>query len=190
MAVRDSKAAVRLGASAVVATVLLLGLGGCAPEPTTPDGGTGASASADADAAAGGGADSGADSGEQKASGDSDGGWPQQGDPQEGAKSTSLPESFPSDGFVVPAGARIDDAGERSPGSWYLVLAAEDQSEADALWQSVVSGSGFAEADRVEGDAGDVSATLTNGALSVFALQIPQDDGSMLVSYDITAVGG
>ncbi|WP_200328868.1 hypothetical protein [Leucobacter sp. L43] len=209
----------RFGASMAVAVIALMGLSACAPEPAADGGARGdgsssasASASAEADADSSGsdesataGEDAGADDeagsdassvgeGDRKAngaaSGSSEGGWPQQGDPQDTSKSTTLPASFPVADFVVPDGARIDDAGERSASEWYLVLTAEDRAAADALWQSIVSASGFAESERSETGDGGVAATLTHGTLSVTALQIPQKNGSVLLSFDITAVGG
>ncbi|MEJ6489191.1 hypothetical protein PQI23_05605 [Leucobacter sp. USCH14] len=192
---RSTRTPAQLVMGVTTAAALLVGLSACAPEPS--DGGnsdSASSASADADAGAAGSEASSTADGEKKASGDasgdSDGGWPQQGDPQENSKSTSLPASFPSDSFAVPDGAVIDDAGERSAGEWYLVLNAKDQADADASWQAIVDASGFTESDRSETENGDVSATLTNAGVSVFALQIPQEDGSVLVSFDITATGG
>lgn len=208
--------AARSSASVAAAIALLIGLSGCAPEPSNVDESKGAdassSASADAhggDTGAGGnsseadsaGADDDASSdasleneGGQKAQGsassDSEGGWPQQGDPQDTPKSRSLPASFPSESFVVPETAAIDDAGERSANEWYLVLDAKNAATADALWQSIVDASGFAEADRSETADGGVAATLTNSALSVTALQIPQEDGSVLVSFDLSSTIG
>ena len=196
MVSRSTRTPAQFVLGVIAAAALLVGLSGCAPEPTDSDGNTASAGSASADAQ-GGAAESEASStaaGEKKASGDasgdSDGGWPQQGDPQENSKSTSLPATFPDESFVVPDGATIDDAGERSAGEWYLVLKAKDQADAAAAWQAIIDASAFAEADRSETDNGEVSASLTNAAVSVFALQIPQEDGSVLLSFDITATGG
>lgn len=213
---RDVPGAYRSGVRVAVAAIVFIGLSGCAPEPSADGGASGDTSSASASmeakanssgtgesAAAGDGAgadeDPGSDAsaagaGDHKANGDASGnsesGWPEQGDPQDTPKSTTLPASFPVASFIVPDGADIDDAGERSASEWYLVLVADDRAGAEELWRTIISSSGFTESDRSETGDGGVAATLTSGALSVSALQIPQKNGSVLLSFDITAAGG
>jgi hypothetical protein len=43
--------------------------------------------------------------------------------------------------------------------------------------------------DQQGGVERDASATLQGSGLDVFALMLPQDDGSVLLSYDITSSG-
>lgn len=113
--------------------------------------------------------------------------WPEQDDPAAEQKTTALPASFPSDRFAVPAGAAVDDTGERSTTEWFLVLRAANQSDADQLWQSVISGSGFTATEITAGADGSQTATLTRAGLAAVAVTIPQSDGSVLLSYDLTA---
>ncbi|MFD5600651.1 hypothetical protein ACFWHR_11430 [Leucobacter sp. NPDC058333] len=169
----------RLSAGAAVAAAILVLFTGCAPEPGSSgsDAGTDASVSAPADTK---GANADSDS-----AADATGSWQQQGDPAESSKSHELPASFPSDAFVLPPDAPIDDAGERATGEWYLVLSVPNAEAAKTLWQSIIDSSGFTESDRSTTDDGGVSANLNSDALSVVALQIPQPDGSVLVSFDI-----
>lgn len=194
---REDASALRFGLSIAVTASMLVGLSGCAPEPSEGDGAStgdsSSSASAEATSDSSGG-DPNAAAGDQKSHGaaseSGENGWPQQGDPQDTSKSTTLPASFPESNFVVPDGATIDDAGERSANEWYLVLSAKDRAVADELWQSISSASEFAESERSETSDGGVAASWVNIALSVTALQIPQADGSVLLSFDITAADG
>lgn len=152
--------------AAVAIPALLLGLAACAPEPVA------------------GSRDKGSEVGE-----DGDGSWGVKTDEDDSAlKSAELPEDFPRDAFVVPEGAVIDDAGKRGA-QWYLVLRAPDEETAEAWWDEVVSGSGFAVRDESDTDDGGFSATLAGGALEVTAVRLPaQKDGSVLLSYDISSV--
>ncbi|QAB17861.1 hypothetical protein Leucomu_07990 [Leucobacter muris] len=104
-------------------------------------------------------------------------------------KKTELPESFPTDRFELPRGAVIDDAGERSAGDWFVVLRAKDASTAATQWTEVIETGGFEVSDQQGDVERDASATLQGSGLDVFALMLPQDDSSVLLSYDITSSG-
>lgn len=146
--------------AAVAVPTLVLGLAACAPEPVT------------------GSREKGAELGEEGESG-----WGATSE-QDELKSTELPDDFPKDAFTVPEGAVVDDAGKRGD-MWFLVLRAADEAEAESWWSEVIAGSGFVVSDDAETGDGGRSATLTATALTVTALSIPQEDGSVLLSYDI-----
>ncbi|MFC5338245.1 hypothetical protein [Leucobacter denitrificans] len=114
------------------------------------------------------------------------GSWPAENPDEVFEKSQEIPEDFPAE-FVIPEGATIDDVGSRGFGTWYLVLRAEDQEASDAIWESIVTNSGFTVTDDAETVEGGRMATLESGALSASAMTIPGEDGSVLMSYDITA---
>lgn len=152
--------------TAAVAALLALTVAGCAPEP--------------GDAAGSIDKETQTTSPETK--------WGGQDLPEEDLQ-TTLPESFPSDAFVIPEGAKIYNTGERGTGQWFVVLQAVDATAATTLWDAIVSGSGFAIADEIETTEGGVSAVLSNATLSVQALTIPQEDGSVLLNYDLLQWG-
>lgn len=147
----------------VAAAALTLSLASCAPEP--------------GDDIAGAPDKSGEGSSES---------WTAENPDGVGEKKTELPASFPKDSFVLPEGAVIDDTGERSGGSWFVVLRAEDLDAGAMLWTRVINLGGFTASDVTAGENRETVATLTNPTLSVSALMIPQEDGSVLLSYDIT----
>lgn len=101
-------------------------------------------------------------------------------------KQKTLPKGFPTEAFAVPKGATIDDAGERGPGVWFVVLSTKDRAAADALWAEVISTNGFAEQDAAETPEGGRSATLSNTRLTVQALTLPSEGGAVLLSYDLS----
>ena len=197
--------------SVSLAGALALTLAACGPEPAGGSGSSGdrargthdakadaradakadpqgkAAGASDAEAGAGdtGGADAGAGSKGGAGSDDGEERWTG-GVPDEALEKTSeLPASFPAASFAIPDGGVIDDAGERSATSWFVVLRAKDAAGASALWDAVVAGSGFTVTDAAETPEGGTSAVLTNAALSVTALTVPDADGSVLLSYDI-----
>ncbi|WP_053385890.1 hypothetical protein [Leucobacter japonicus] len=196
-------------ATVLLATsVTLVGsLVGCAPEPTSGNGSsdpttTSASSSATSDT------DASDDSASQSSGGSSDdanahatadstakggdasGSWEEIGVPGGGdGKSAELPASFPKTQFVVPAGATVDDAGERSASAWFVVLRAPNRTGADALWQGVITQSGFTVSTSEETGDDGISAHLDGAGLSVDALLIPNADGAVLLSYELALVG-
>ncbi|MBK0421327.1 hypothetical protein JD292_04470 [Leucobacter sp. CSA2] len=174
---RRSRLPARLIAGAG-ALVLAAGLAACAPEPGTGGGDSGKGK---------GGA--GQTSEEQKGNSEGTGSWPEQNKPEVTEKQLELPASFPKDQFVIPDGAKIDDTGERSEGQWYLVLRAADRSAADTLWDQVVAKGGFTASNEAKTADGGRSAALSSPALSVDALTLPQSDGSVLLSFDISRAG-
>lgn len=117
------------------------------------------------------------------------GSWPEENPPEVFEKNQDMPDDFPET-FVVPGDAVVDDSGTRGYGVWFLVLRAEDEAAAHALWDAIVAGSGFAVSDESETTEGGRAATLTSDALAVQALTMPDADGSVLLSYDITALAG
>lgn len=155
-------------AAAAVTALLAVSLAACAPEPTTVGQG-----GKDADP-------------EQP----NESSWAQ---PNDGVdveqRQTELPESFPRDGFPLPEGAVIYDTGERGDGVWFLVLLAEDETAAATLWDGVIQLGGFQLFDEAETSEGSRTGTLTSTALRVTALTIPQTDGSVQLSYDLTRIG-
>lgn len=188
-------------------------LSGCAPEPGTgadmpdkviglPDtsdktgGQTGSTGGSDASGGANGGStESGSDAG-AGSKGDQPGGgssWSSIGD-QSGLseKHTSLPATFPSEAFAVPADAVVDDANEQpGEGRWFLVLRAPNQTEADRLWQRIVADNGFSVEEQEPAADGGRVATLTSARLVVDALTMPgQSDGSVLLNYVLSARTG
>lgn len=166
---QDDRRSFRIGA-ALGTALLVFSLAACAPEPTDlPDGGT----------------DGGGKGGEPTTS-ETD--WGGQEVPEEELV-TELPSSFPSEAFQLPGHAVLYNAGERAEGVWFAVLQADDAATADALWSELVSLNGFEASDEVETTEGGRAATLTSPALNVQALTIPQTDGTVLLSYDLTAAG-
>lgn len=161
--------------TAVVAIALCLSvplaLTACAPEP----------------GAGGGSQDKPGNSSTKGGGGDASGSsWSKPKHEPDIAKQKTLPKGFPTDAFAVPKGATIDDAGERGPGVWFVVLSAKDRAAADALWAEVISTNGFAEQDAAETPEGGRSATLSNTRLTVQALTLPGDNGAVLLSYDLS----
>lgn len=101
-------------------------------------------------------------------------------------KSTDIPDDFPAE-FPIPDDATVDDAGARSETEWFVVFRAADPEAADALWDAIVADGSFIVDDDAPTDDGGRTATLTGAGLSVFALTIPQEDGSVLLSYDLSS---
>lgn len=177
-------------ATPVGVSLLLLGtLTACAPEPGAGGSGSGSDASgvpgsSETDAPA-----EGTDTpgNEEKGSGDQgSGSWPESDSDMNAPKQTALPVGFPVDRFIIPEDSVIDDTGERSRDEWFVVLRAPDQQSANAIWEAVVSAGGFTVVDPVTGNDGGVSAELTSQTLEVSALTLPQADGAVLLSYDIS----
>ncbi|WP_336659379.1 hypothetical protein [Leucobacter sp. USHLN153] len=195
--------ALRGCAAAAAGAILLASLTACAPEPAA-DGGAGsdgktsstAEGSADASSAQAD-PDAGADSADANAHAtagkDGNGGsksWEETGVPGGGdGKSAEVPESFPSDRFVIPSGAVVDDAGERSETEWFIVFRAPDRATGDSVWQAVAAQSGLVAESSEAGDDGSVSTAYRGNGLVADALLIPQDDGTVLLSYDLAVAG-
>lgn len=160
-----------LAAAALIAASLV----SCAPEP----GGSGSP-----------GETAGATSKEDLADGKggSGGSWSEENPEGVGEKSAVLPDTFPSDAFVIPEGTAIDDAGERPGTGWFVVLRADDVGSGAKLWAQVINGSGFEAADLAAGEENETFATLTNATLTVDALMIPQEDDTVLLSYELTSL--
>lgn len=151
--------------AAVAAGALLLGLAGCAPEP-------------------GGSPGTGAEQGPREDS------WADGDSAEQSGKSTEIPESFPEESFALPQDAVVDDVGEREEGgAWFVVLRAESADAADRLWAEVIADNDLVLSEETETSDGGVSAVLESRALVAAALSIPQEDGSVLLSYDLTEVG-
>lgn len=156
----------RRGAAQVLALMaagaLALGAAGCAPEPGQEAGSI--------------------DKETQTISPETE--WGGQDVPEEDLQ-TALPESFPHDAFAMPEGATIYNAGEKSADAWFVVLSADSAAAAQTQWDAIISESSFEVVDPVETTEGGISATLRSVMLTVQAVTIPQDDGSVLLSYDI-----
>lgn len=166
---RSIHTAARVRAVFGIGTILLaMSLAGCAPEPTEIAG--------------------------QPAKGaetpNSENSWSEPTEEFDAAvKSTELPETFPGDAFTLPANAVIDDVGARGDTAWFIVLRASDAVAAELQWQEIVSMGAFTESGTAETSEGGRAATLSSTSLTVTALTIPQDDGSVLLSFDLTATG-
>lgn len=115
--------------------------------------------------------------------------WSEENPEGVGEKSADLPETFPGDAFVIPDGTVVDDAGERSQTEWFVVLRAEDSGSGATLWTQVINESAFEATDLTAGEAGETFATLTNATLTADAMMIPQDDDSVLLSYEVSLIG-
>ncbi|MBO1902630.1 hypothetical protein J4H92_11790 [Leucobacter weissii] len=147
---------------------LVLALAGCGPEPEAEQ----PAGSSDVSEA------------KQRAESGESGSEREQED-AESLKSTELPEGFPEALFALPEDAIIDDAGSHEGGTWFVVLRAADQEQADAWWDEVSSRNSLT-AHREEADEEGRSAVLSNEELTVDALTIPEDDGGVLLSYDLS----
>lgn len=154
-----------LGAS--LGALLAISLAACAPEPGTEAGST--------------------DKDSQTINPETS--WGDGAVPDEGVQ-TELPESFPSDAFALPEGAVIENTGERGTGQWFLVLRADDEAEAERLWDAVIAQNGFTLEDSGEAVEGGRFGTLRSVSLTVQALTIPQQDGSVQLSYDLASTIG
>lgn len=121
--------------------------------------------------------------------GGSEGSWSETNPDGVGEKQTEIPASFPADRFVIPEGAVIDDIGERSAQGWFVVLRSESGDDGALLWTQVITAGGFEATDVTAGESGETFATLTSDTLAVDALMIPQGDGTVLLSYEIAALG-
>ena len=151
-----------VGASAVI---LALSVAGCAPEPAEIAGQP----------------EKGSETTNPESS------WSQPTDDFDAdAKTTELPDTFPREQFPLPAEAVIDDAGARGDSAWFVVLRAADATEAAVFWSEIVALGGFTESDVSETSEGGRASTLSSAALSVVAVTIPQDDGTVLLSFDLT----
>lgn len=169
------RSAKQAAATALVCGLFVGSLVGCAPEPGVNDVDD---------------TDSGIVSPDPAEKQEPEGGsWPEENPPEVFEKKQDIPDDFPET-FVVPVDAVVDDAGTRGYGVWFLVLRAEDEAAANALWDAIVTDSGFVVSDESETTEGGRAATLTSDALAVQALTMPDADGSVLLSYDITAIAG
>lgn len=99
---------------------------------------------------------------------------------------TTIPETFPSDEFRYPENAQLTDVGERGAEQWFIVFQADDAALAAETWQSIIDLNQFGVIDESETVEGGVVATLVGSSLSAQALTIPQADGSVQLSYDLS----
>ena len=160
----------RVSAAVLALGLLVAPLAGCAPEP-------GASGSEGPEGPGS------APTEKQEPEG---GSWPAENPDEVYDKHQEIPEDFP-EAFVIPEGAEIDNVGTRGHGTWYLVLRAADEDEAAVLWDEVVAAGSFVQSDGMETTEGGIAATLSSGELTVDAMTLPEADGTVLVSYDITS---
>ncbi|MGO1539904.1 MAG: hypothetical protein ACTHZ9_05775 [Leucobacter sp.] len=147
-----------LASSLAIGSVLFLALTACAPEPVGPAEG---------------------------AEGQGESSWQGAEDVPEELE-TNLVESFPVDEFPIPDGAEVYDNGERNQDEWFLVLNAEDEDAAETLWEDIITAGEFSVEDFEEDPEIGTSASLNNGALGVGAVTAPQENCSVLLSYEIT----
>lgn len=100
-----------------------------------------------------------------------------------------LPETFPSDQFSFPSDAVIEDTGERGEGVWYLVFRAPDEASADSLWHEIIATNNLVIEDQDQTVEGGIYAKINAPLLMITAMTIPQEDGSVLISYDLVRWG-
>lgn len=98
---------------------------------------------------------------------------------------TDLPASFPSEQFALPDAAVIYNAGERGTDQWFVVFTANSADEADLLWNEIIEVNELQVSNEEQAVEGGTHATLMNSALEVDALTIPQEDGTVQMSYSI-----
>ena len=67
------------------------------------------------------------------------------------------------------------------------MLRAADGTQADALWDQIIEDGTYAVDEESQNDDGGRSALLINDELTVSATTIPEDDGSVLLSYDLSS---
>lgn len=197
---RRGAAALRTALVCAAVPLLALGLSACAPEPGTVTG-TGSPATPGVSDPGGSGTGTGTadpattpepspspDTPEQKPNNGSDGGsWSETNDPNDPSlKNAALPKSFPTRDFPIPGYVVIDDAGVRDQSSWFIVLRAADQKTANKAWSAVRKSGKFTVSDQSSGSDGEKTMTLTKPRLSAEALMIPQGDGSVLLSYELS----
>ena len=158
----------RVSAAVLALGLLVAPLAGCAPEPGAYSPAGPGSAPAE----------------KQEPEG---GSWPAENPDEVYEKHREIPEDFP-EAFVIPENAEDDDVGTRGYGTWYLILRAADESEAAVLWNEIVAAGSFVQSDDLETAEGGIAATLSSGELMVNAMTLPENDGTVLVSFDITSV--
>ncbi len=170
----------------VLAPLLAVSLGACTPaggagagHPGQPSGENGGSSPTETQTPPT------PDDGKTPEQGSGEGSWGGSGQDDDPAKNIQLPRGFPNEDFVLPKGATIDDTGEREPGNWFVVLRAADAAQAELWWKRIIRKNGFTATSSERTDDGGRSATLRSAALTVDALTIVQDDGSVLLNYDL-----
>ncbi|MBN9613712.1 MAG: hypothetical protein J0H64_09715 [Actinobacteria bacterium] len=194
---RYTGAACRSLTTAAVVPLLVLGLSACAPEPGTVTGTPGATNSPGTSnpetvspdpATSPEPPTASPDPSEEKPDNGSDGGsWSETNDPDDPSlKNAALPKTFPTRDFPIPSYVTIDDAGVRDQSSWFIVLRAADQKTANKAWSTVRKSGKFTVSDQSSGSDGEQSMTLTKPKLSADALMIPQSNGSVLLSYELS----
>jgi len=195
---RRSAAALRTVLVTAAVPLLVLSLSACAPEPGSVTGTTGPTTPgvSNPDEPGTGTTDpettpepsTSPDTPEEKPNNGSDGGsWSETNDPNDPSlKNAALPKGFPTRDFPVPGYVTIDDAGVRDQSSWFIVLRAADQATANRAWSAVRKSGKFTVSDRSSGSDGEKSMTLTKPRLSAAALMIPQSDGTVLLSYELS----
>lgn len=105
--------------------------------------------------------------------------------PVEVEKTTDLPGSFPAAEIPLPENISIDNVGERSDGSWFLVLRSDTMNAAESQIAFLTREGKFTVNDRSPLTSEGFERTLTNDRASVHAYGYVDDVGPV-VSLDIT----
>jgi hypothetical protein len=144
------------------AAALTLGLTGCAPEISDAAGQTG--------------------KGEETINPETEWGGRELSEEQ---PETTLPESFPIDRFAVPDGAVIENTGETSESSWFIVFRAPHLAAADELWFALIESNQLVATEEDTNEVDGYVATLEGAGLSIFAMTIPHEDGTVQLTYEL-----
>ena len=105
--------------------------------------------------------------------------------PVEGEKTATLPDSFPLGDVPLPQDIRIDNAGERADGSWFVVVRSTSMDAAGAEMDALAAEGQFSVDEIQPLSATGFQRTLTRDAITVEALGYLDGDVPF-VSLDIT----
>lgn len=104
--------------------------------------------------------------------------------PVETEKSHALPSSFPVSDVPIPATAQIDNAGERSNGSWFVVLKYDSLADAKAGFDELATSGSFTIVSE-DGSDIDFSSTLEKDSLTVEVLGFT-DEVAAYLNLDVS----
>ena len=106
-------------------------------------------------------------------------------------KSATLPSSLPLDVFPFSQEG-VDDAGERSATSWFIVVKASDKEAASSLLKQFAGDGGFTQVSK-ETSGDEIAQTLTSdrGLCEVLAFTDGEaTDAAMLVNFECSLSAG
>lgn len=97
-----------------------------------------------------------------------------------------LPATFPSGAVPFPPDSTVFDAGERTPGTWFVVLNVPSSESIDVA-VTLLKDSGFRVLSS-EGTGTQRVVTLRSDSYDVTFLTVEGADGALQLSYDVTQV--